>query len=157
HGDPALAEAVREGRRKEAGGFLADGEFADPQDPATFERSKLNWNLLAQTPHSGILAWYYDLLEIRRQNAALNNCRKDLVRTEYDPRARWALIERCDPSGASALLVCNFSESKQAIPIPFCDTEWSLRLWSGGPRYGPSAPEPRRFELVGSSAALYTS
>ena len=47
HDDPAIAEATREGRKREFERFSAfAGEVPDPQDPATFERSKLDWSEL---------------------------------------------------------------------------------------------------------------
>ena len=44
HIDPDIAEATRTGRRQEFARFAAFGdanEIPDPEDPATFERSKL--------------------------------------------------------------------------------------------------------------------
>ena len=43
HIDPKIAEATRRGRREEFAAFsqFAHEEIPDPQDPATFERSKL--------------------------------------------------------------------------------------------------------------------
>jgi maltooligosyltrehalose trehalohydrolase len=43
-GDPALRQAVSEGRRREFSEFEWN-QVPDPHDPATFERSKLQWNL----------------------------------------------------------------------------------------------------------------
>ena len=45
HSDPALIEAVRRGRREEFAAFAWQGEPPDPQDEATFRRSKLNHDL----------------------------------------------------------------------------------------------------------------
>ena len=44
HIDEEIAEATREGRRREFAAFAAFSgeEVPDPQDPATFERSKLS-------------------------------------------------------------------------------------------------------------------
>jgi len=163
HGDPALIEAVREGRRKEIGAFLR-GEFADPQDIVTFQRSKLNWSLYQNAPHSGLLAWHRDCIAMRKRHPSLANCRKDLARTECDAPSRCLVLERRDPSGSRALLVCNFSAAAQAVHTPFHDVPWSLCLWSGAERYGPPAVEPAAripegapdmVELAGSSAALY--
>jgi maltooligosyltrehalose trehalohydrolase len=64
YGDPALQQAVREGRRKEFKDFDFQ-EVPDPQDPATFERSKLNWNRVqGENP---MLDWYSALLALRRK------------------------------------------------------------------------------------------
>ena len=165
HGDPALVEAVREGRRQEMESFLADGEFMDPQDEATFERSRLNWTLPAQQPHTGMLAWYRDLLAARKQTPCLGNCRKDLTAVASGASG-WLTVARADPSGSRAILVCNFAKETQSVPLPEPSGRWSLRLWSGEARYGCSAipgPDPvvtgspsTSLDLPGSSAALYT-
>jgi maltooligosyltrehalose trehalohydrolase len=63
HDDPAIAEATREGRRREFAKFSAfRGEVPDPQDPATVERSKLH-------PEAGddeLRAFYAELIALRR-------------------------------------------------------------------------------------------
>jgi maltooligosyltrehalose trehalohydrolase len=63
HDDPAIAEATREGRKREFAKFSAfQGEVPDPQDPATFERSKLH-------PEAGddeLRAFYGELIALRR-------------------------------------------------------------------------------------------
>ena len=66
YGDPVLQKAVSEGRRNEFKDFKSFGaEFADPQDRATFERSKLNWNHSPQQQE--MLNWYKKLIRIRKQ------------------------------------------------------------------------------------------
>ena len=164
HGDPALAAAVREGRRKEYEAFSAGVEFLDPHDPSAFEKSKLDWKLRAIPPHGGLLEWYRDWLRIRKANAALANGRKSMVRANCDRENRWLVVERGDLSGSRALLVCNFAQDQREIPIPFRDAHWSLCLWSGAPAYGPASetPAPRTssgrlaaVESAGPSAALY--
>ena len=164
HQDPVLVAAVREGRRKEAGTLLDEGGFLDPQDPKTFDRSQLNWASTAEAAHAGVLAWYRDLIAARKQCPALSNCRKDLVQVDSNTHDRWLIIQRLDPSGSRAILICNFFEAPQAIPISSTDLSWSLRLWSGAACYGSSAVAPLteipagesiRAALSGSSAALY--
>jgi maltooligosyltrehalose trehalohydrolase len=148
HTDPALAGAVSEGRRNEVAEFLADAEFADPQDPFTFERSKLCWNRALQEPHAGVLAWYRDLIALRKQVPALSNCRKDLARTAFDSAARWLAVERQDPAGSKALLMCNFSPEAQSIVIPFGESQWTVRLGADAQLSGG------RLDLPGGAAAV---
>ena len=71
--EPALAEAVRNGRRAE---FARFPEFEDPAlreripDPTamdTFLAAKLNWADLEQEPHSSCLQWYQRLLALRHR------------------------------------------------------------------------------------------
>jgi maltooligosyltrehalose trehalohydrolase len=166
HGDPALIAAVREGRRKEYEAFLAGAEFVDPQDPSSFERSKLNWNLRQIAPHDGLLAWYRDWLSARKRHPALSNCRKSMVRAKCDPDNQWLMVERRDLPGARALLVCNFADGIREIPVPNQENNWSLCLWSGASAYGPALPEPATqipshrhvtIELPATSAVLYLS
>ena len=64
YGDPTLQRAVSEGRRNEFKDFDFE-QVPDPQDPATFERSKLNWDLARDDNY--MLIWHKRLLELRRQ------------------------------------------------------------------------------------------
>jgi maltooligosyltrehalose trehalohydrolase len=65
HDDPFIADATREGRRREFEQFtsFSGEEVPDPQDPATFEASKLD-------PAQGsaeLWQFYADLLRLRRE------------------------------------------------------------------------------------------
>jgi maltooligosyltrehalose trehalohydrolase len=88
HTDPAVAEAVREGRRAEFGshGWSPDG-VPDPQDPATFERSKLDWSEIGSDPHSRLLDWYRRLLALRREHPDLSDPSLDHTDVRYDDGA----------------------------------------------------------------------
>ena len=83
HGD--LAEAVRKGRRKEFEKFAAfrDPErrkaIPDPNDPATFDASKIDWRRPQAEDGRAWLEFYRELLSLRRErivprlaNAATN-------------------------------------------------------------------------------------
>jgi maltooligosyltrehalose trehalohydrolase len=165
--DPKLIEAVRAGRRAEFADFAQGRDFADPQDPATFQHSKLNWSLSTQTPHSGILRLYQDLLALRKRWPCLGNCRKDLVRTDFSEQRRWLVMERTDPVGPHALLVCNFGGSVHDIPISAGAREWRLEIWSAASAYGSPesfaappkllGPQSSSVALADSQAALYLS
>jgi maltooligosyltrehalose trehalohydrolase len=72
HGDAALREAVREGRRREHGGAALD-----PQDPETFARSRID---LARGEGSALRRFYHALLALRRERPALRGL--DHARTE---------------------------------------------------------------------------
>ena len=62
--DPALKKAVSEGRRSEFKDFNFD-EVPDPEDPATFQRSRLTWADGQQ--NRDMLEWYRQLLRIRKE------------------------------------------------------------------------------------------
>ena len=61
HGDPELQKAIVEGRRAEFKKF-AWQEVPAPQEPETFVRSKLSWQL-----DEDVLEWYRKLMELRQK------------------------------------------------------------------------------------------
>jgi len=66
-----LGPSVTEGRTEEFEDFSGfEGEVPDPQDPATFERSILDWDEPTRPPHDGVLALYHDLLALRPEFGA---------------------------------------------------------------------------------------
>lgn len=84
YGDPVLQKAVREGRRREFEHFVAfGGEVPDPQDPETFERSKLQWPVGSgqENQHEQMLEWYRRLIVLRREVVipGERTCRAELV------------------------------------------------------------------------------
>lgn len=64
YGDPALKEAVRNGRCQEFSDFDWD-EIPDPEDPVTFIDSKLPWEQLSH--ESEMLNWYQELIALRKK------------------------------------------------------------------------------------------
>ncbi|MET1072420.1 MAG: malto-oligosyltrehalose trehalohydrolase [Umezawaea sp.] len=70
--DPELADAVRTGRRREFGAHgWGEAEVPDPMDPATVERSKLNWAESDEPAHRGMLDLYRSLIALRRDHPEL--------------------------------------------------------------------------------------
>jgi maltooligosyltrehalose trehalohydrolase len=66
--DPQLARAVRDGRREEFEAFGWDAaQMSDPNDPETFERSRLDWAELDEPAHRAMLDWYRKLIALRRR------------------------------------------------------------------------------------------
>jgi maltooligosyltrehalose trehalohydrolase len=95
HTDPFFASAVTRGRRAEfsAHGWAA-ADVPDPQDPATFARSRLDWSQPEREPYTGTLAWYRQLIALRKSRPEITDPRLDLVRVDYDEDARWLLVHR---------------------------------------------------------------
>jgi len=92
---PGLDDAVREGRRREFAAFgWKPEDVPDPQDPATFERSKLDWRERDKPPHRDLLSWHKQLIALRQYTPALCDGRRDRVRCDFDEDARWLCIER---------------------------------------------------------------
>jgi maltooligosyltrehalose trehalohydrolase len=102
HIDEAIAQATREGRREE---FASFGEFSeeipDPQDRATFERSKLT-----RRRDPALAGLYAELLATRPRLAP-----GDVDAIEFDEASRWLRVRR----GAFEL-VMNFASEPRRVP-----------------------------------------
>ncbi|HZU61812.1 MAG TPA: alpha-amylase family glycosyl hydrolase, partial [Solirubrobacteraceae bacterium] len=105
HIDPEIAQATREGRRAEFSSFTAfsEEEVPDPQDPATFERSKLT--------RQGDLALeqlYRELIDLRRQLGGAGD-------------ADWVMVDEGKRSlqfrRGAVDVVCNFDQSELTLPL----------------------------------------
>ncbi|MFK0153368.1 malto-oligosyltrehalose trehalohydrolase [Streptomyces sp. NPDC090493] len=113
HTDPDLAEAVRRGRRREfAAHGWAEEDVPDPQDPATRDRSCLDWSEPEREPHARVLAWYRRLLALRRERPDLTD--PDLADTKvaYDEAARWLAFRRGD-----VRVAVNLGKEPAEIPL----------------------------------------
>jgi maltooligosyltrehalose trehalohydrolase len=95
HRDPELGRAVSEGRRREFAAFGWDpADVPDPQEEATFARSKLDWAERGAAPHAGLLAWYTELIAVRRRIPALADPRPGSAVAQCDEAAGWLTVRR---------------------------------------------------------------
>jgi maltooligosyltrehalose trehalohydrolase len=67
YADKNLSEATREGRKREFSSFHWKGESPDPSDPATFEATKIDWNLREKEANQKIFEYYKALLRLRSE------------------------------------------------------------------------------------------
>jgi maltooligosyltrehalose trehalohydrolase len=97
HVDPGIAEATREGRRQEFERFSAfrGEDVPDPQDPATFERSKLD----RSHGDEELCAFHRELLALRRQLPRE-------AEVAFDEEARTLTVRRGD-----VVLLADFASS----------------------------------------------
>lgn len=110
HREDWLATAVSKGRQSEFNAFgWRPEDVPDPQDPATFERSKLNWSEIATDPHHEIIDWYCHMIGLRKHIPP-----DAPVKVDFDEHERWMQIER-------GPLKMRFTLSPDAIDIT-CDT-----------------------------------
>ena len=112
HIEAWLGQAVTEGRKKEFATHGWTGDVPDPQDPATFLRSKLDWSELDREPHAGLLAWYRELIALRGRTPELTDPRLDRLVADYDEDARWIVLHRGDLRVAA-----NLSTRPVTIPV----------------------------------------
>lgn len=116
HGDPALVEAVREGRRQEFAAFAWAGEVPDPQAEDTYTRSRLDWSRVVEPQHAALRSLYADLLRLRATDPALRPGAAQ-VRVAHDERAGWVSLHL--RAGRSALVgLFNFAPGDQSLPLP---------------------------------------
>ena len=104
HVDEDIAAATREGRRREFGAFaeFRGREVPDPQDPATFEASKLS-----REGEPGLLELYAALLRARRELPP-----GDADAIEHDEHSGWLRVRR-----GSYVLVASFSTRDSHVPL----------------------------------------
>ncbi|WP_405906071.1 malto-oligosyltrehalose trehalohydrolase [Streptomyces sp. NBC_00828] len=113
HTDPELADAVRRGRRREfAAHGWAEEDVPDPQDPATRDRSCLDWSEPEEALHARVLAWYRDLITLRQRQADLSDPDLAAVKVAYDEEARWLALRRGD-----VRVAVNLSKETAEIPL----------------------------------------
>ena len=141
HGDPALVEAVRNGRREEFKAFSWGGEVPDPQDESTFLRSKID-RAHRDTPQGrAALRWHRDLLALRREHAALQDDRREALEAQ---RQGPALLLRRWSSGKEIAVVALFAEEEREIELP--RGTWRPLLDSGAEPYAVPGGKAARIE-----------
>jgi maltooligosyltrehalose trehalohydrolase len=113
HIEDWLAKAVAEGRKAEFGEHGWDeADVPDPQDKATFLRSKLNWPERDREPHLGIHAWYREMIALRKARPELTDPRLDRVFADFDEDARWLLVRR-----GRLRIAANFGTDAVRLPL----------------------------------------
>jgi maltooligosyltrehalose trehalohydrolase len=114
HPEPELGEATATGRIAEFERMGWDPEVVpDPQDPATFERSNLDWSELGEPVHVRMLEFYRALIALRRRQSGFTDPRFAATRCHFDEHERWFRIER--PGLTIAL---NFADRPRRLPCP---------------------------------------
>ncbi len=110
--EPELGKAIRKGRHHDFHTFgLPEEEFADPQSPETFERSKLRWDELSEDPHDRLLAWHRALIRLRRSLPELSDGL--YPRVQVDAEARSVVVER-----RGVVVACNLGAAPARVSIP---------------------------------------
>jgi maltooligosyltrehalose trehalohydrolase len=95
HPEPELGRATAEGRIGEFAehGWDADA-VPDPQDPETFQRSKLDWAEPDKEPHNRLLDVHRTLIALRRIHPELVDPDLSAVEVRADDDARWLVVHR---------------------------------------------------------------
>jgi maltooligosyltrehalose trehalohydrolase len=166
HGDAAFVEATRRGRQEEFSRFCWAGEPPDPQDVATFERSKLNHALGRQAKHQVLREFYKTLIALRKAEPALafadrQRCNVQslsvpgrLSEPASETVGEWArggvMTVRRLAAGRDVWCVFHFGGDAQTVELPLGSGWWEKRLDSADVRWqGPGSEFPERLESSG--------
>jgi maltooligosyltrehalose trehalohydrolase len=164
--NPELGKLVTEGRRNEFGAFshFRDPELRaripDPQDEATFLRSKLNWS--ERDSHAGTLRLYRALLALRRDDPVLARSGRSETQTAVCGEKAIAVLRRWGDE--ARLLICNLGdgeariEPSQPLLAQMDISNLRLVLWTNDAPFGqdaaPSTP-PEALALSGPGSAIW--
>ncbi|MGH8903043.1 MAG: malto-oligosyltrehalose trehalohydrolase [Egibacteraceae bacterium] len=141
-----LAALVREGRAEHLRQFpsLADPSasacLANPGDPATFERCRLDHDERDHPLHREVLALHRDLLRLRRQDPVLSDPEVGVDGAVLGPEAFG--LRFFATNGHDRLLVVNLGRDLPLRPnpepllAPPAGTRWAALWASEDPRYG---------------------
>ncbi|TVU65697.1 malto-oligosyltrehalose trehalohydrolase [Paenarthrobacter nitroguajacolicus] len=115
HPEPELGKATAEGRIKEFERMGWDPAVVpDPQDPETFQRSKLKWDEVTDGDHARLLQLYKDLAQLRRNMPELVEGGFGETSVEFDDDEHWLQLSR---GSGSVRVVCNFGDEALATPL----------------------------------------
>ena len=139
HADPHLVAAVRKGRGEEFAAFAWQGECPDPQDPRTFLRSKIAWEKRNTERHSILLAFYQELIRLRKTTAVLSRPDKDRLQVKAWEDEKVIALRRWDErKQGAALCLFNFGRVDACLSLaPFIEQRiWSKQVDSAEEKWG---------------------
>lgn len=159
HTDAALAEAVRKGRREEFAAFHASGEAPDPVAESTFQRSKLQWQLLAEEKHQVMFRYYKQLIRLRKEHPVLSRLDRKSMEVHYDVDKKLLTIDRWHQQRRLYAFL-NFSEESRVATVPDKITARCLMnsadtLWKGSAKVPQSLGDGDTLEVPAASIVLY--
>ncbi|MEI2715169.1 MAG: malto-oligosyltrehalose trehalohydrolase [Nocardioides sp.] len=128
HPEADLGEAVSAGRLREFARMGWDpDEVLDPQDPATFTASKLDWSETSTERGVALMEFYRSMAQVRRTLPALTDPDLRKVRAIADEDARTFVLHR-DSAFGSVVVAVNFSTAEQVIDLGVNGAELVVRL-----------------------------
>jgi maltooligosyltrehalose trehalohydrolase len=135
HTDCDVIEAVRKGRREEFAAFSWKGTPPDPQSEHTFAACILNWDLRRKSPHAELLAFYRELLNLRRTLPALQSLDKN-AGTARMLEGTDVIVLRRNHSQHPLLAIFNLGQTGSEFSFPAESGDWVNVLESGEERFG---------------------
>ena len=143
HPEPDLGRATAEGRLAEFERMGWDPAVVpDPQDPATFERSKLDWSEATGGRHARMLEVYRSLARLRRERPELTDPSFGATSCSVDEERRVFTMRRGD-----LLVAVNFGDTEAEV-----DTGGGELLFETGA--GAKLHQGRRLTLPAHAGAV---
>jgi maltooligosyltrehalose trehalohydrolase len=143
HSEPALIEAVRQGRSEEFSSFNWNGELPDPQSESTFLQARLNPGLYTKGQHRALYDFYRELIRLRKEIPALFYLEKKHVKVTCFKNDKIIAIHRWD-KGSKAMIIANFNNHQISNIVTFPKGGWFKQLDSTEERWtgqGTSLPD----------------
>jgi maltooligosyltrehalose trehalohydrolase len=113
HPEPELGKATAEGRKSEFASHGWDSDdIPNPQDIATYDRSKLVWDEVSDGEHARVLECYRSLIALRRERIEITDPWLDHISVDYDEDKGWIAVNR-----AGIRLACNLSPDPVTVPF----------------------------------------
>jgi maltooligosyltrehalose trehalohydrolase len=160
YGNMERASQLREGRKKEFAAFNWDQEPPDSQDPAVFQRSKLQWERRHEGRHAILLEWYRRLIRLRKTHPLLKDHSKNNLRVDLLGQSALVLSRQGNDGSRRLSGFFNFAEVPVACTLPQIGTgttEWIKLLDSKETPSLPSAlPSEKPFELPPLSVTVFS-
>jgi maltooligosyltrehalose trehalohydrolase len=151
HSDAPLVEAVRRGRREEFAAFCWQGEPPDPQDEATFLRSRVNHSLRHSEPHQILCGFYQELIKLQKTLPGLARPCKMSQEVRSLEKERTISVRRWSDTG-EALVVANLSNEPRIVLLAVPGGHWRKILDSADQRWlGPGSSLPASLESTGEA------
>jgi len=134
HSDEDLIEAVRRGRTEEFAAFRWEGEIPDPQDEATFRRSRIDYRLREGGSHRTLLRFYRELLMFRKDHPVLSRLSKEDMEVAAHGAGRVLYVRRWKGTAQTAAAF-HFGEKPVTLSLPVPQGEWGKLVDSADPRW----------------------
>jgi maltooligosyltrehalose trehalohydrolase len=152
HSDPALVEAVREGRKKEFASFDGTGTAPDPLAEGSFQASILSMDLRHTAPHRGLFLLYRRLISLRKTVPALSRGGKAEMEVDCREKEKALMVRRWH-NGDEVFCVFNFGDAVLNMRLSPPEGRWrrlldsSEEAWDGKGALSPEAVGPGMSEI----------
>lgn len=143
HSDPDLIRAVRKGRTDEFEAFKWTDSPPDPQDEATFLRSKLSHKLKETGHHRILLGFHKKLIKLRKEIESLSLLSKKKIRVNVNYYKQTLFVSRWSTHD-EIFCIFRFGTAPEIVRLPVHRGRWKKMIDSWDPQWqGPGSALPQ--------------